>query len=373
MSTLIDVGGNLAVATGAAGLSFAASWAGTWPLRGTSRTIVRHHRRGMLAGLAATAAVVFPAVFLVDAVTWVGAALFPTTGEPHWTGFIGPVVDFLLLGYPAVVAAAVGWTVNHPATDARDFEHLRGLAAGYTVTWAVICGVALGVPALLATGLDVATSVLPVAAIGLTMALLPRLTKRYQDLRPLDDEERAVFEEGFALAGVDPADQPIEVIETDPGDDRIGMLVLGVRWRRVVFVRDTVFDAFDREHLPVLAALLGASARSWRRDVRALAAGALVGVIVLAAVTAESTLGFMLFLLAVFAVAVLWLATSLAARRLTYRNDDRVADQAGAGTVADALVALADRGAADDSRIARLMLMVPSVDRRVQRLRERAE
>lgn len=378
MSTVARVLAPVGVALFAGSVSLAAGWVASRGVRGDVTSAAHYHRRSRQAGLLVGFVLLLPTL-LVDPVWWFGAAVTPLSAD--WTPVYGRLVALVALLYPVSVAAAAGWWLNYRVTGADDGPALRGLALASAVVLGGLLAVLLGVPLLAGGAAAPLAALVPLGVLQTVRALLPKLAVGNADPPEPDDDQRAVLAEAFDLVGMDVEDWTVRISEVQTGgadDDRgqlVGMNVSGVRRNRLIQVSDTLFEVLPADQQRVALARIALSARSWHREVRTLVAGVLFGTVTLLGATLgfTSLLGVGLMVLSLLGLPFAWVAAALLVRRFTYRSDDELADRVGPEAVADALQALEDHGGGGIGIFVRLVWMVPSTDRRIRRLRERAD
>jgi hypothetical protein len=362
----------------AAAFSLGAAWAVSRGVRGDVASAGRYYRRSLRVGLYVGMILLLPTL-LVDPVWWFGAAVTPLSAA--WTPAYGRLVAFTVLLYPVAFAAVVGWWLNYRVTGARDDTGLLARALGSAVVLGGLLAVLLGIPLVAGGEAAPLAALIPLAVLQTFRALVPALALRNADPPEPDDDQLAVLAEAFGLVGMDVDDWTVHISEVqadgteDDHDQLVGMNVVGVRSNRLLLVSDTLFEVLPADEQRVALARLALSARSWLREVRTLVFGVLFGTVALLAATAgfTSALGAVLLLVSLLAVPVVWVVAALVLRRSTYRHDDRLAEVVGADEVADVLETLDKRGGGGIGLVGRLVYMVPSTERRVRRLRQRAD
>lgn len=213
-----------------------------------------------------------------------------------------------------------------------------------------------------AAGHPVVVGVLPVVAVTVVVAAIPRLVVSDDDIVPLSAAPNDVVERAIERTGYDR--DRVRII-TDPNEDQWRPFKVGFDPFARVFVPESAFDAFDEDALE--ATLVVLTQRSLFRLYRVLTAGLWVGgaFVILMGVTSETGVLVLGLTLLVALPLMIW-----GGFRLVYRNDARAADQVGAERVATAHLRLREEwGGGEPSRGTRYVQMTPSVDQRVERLR----
>ncbi|QLH80634.1 M48 family metalloprotease [Halosimplex pelagicum] len=198
----------------------------------------------------------------------------------------------------------------------------------------------------------------------------PWLVRLLQSTRAPTEAERERLARLCEAAGLDV--RKVRVLEVADAKQALA-LVRGLPERRHLFVSDYLLSELDDEHLRGCLALQAGRARVAHLEARAtvvvgtvvFAAGPLVGVITVPGV-GGGTVALVVFLAGVLA---LW-----AGRRLVYRADAYAADRTSRETVESTIRGLADLNDApmEWGRLTALRRMEPSLNRRIDRLRDRA-
>jgi len=373
MSALLASAGALAAVSLGAALSF-----GLYSRRfrdvADATTALTRIRRAFRVGLPVVYVVALSAMVATGWLDVVDAAIGALPGGESVVG--GAVTIVAGLGVPAVAVGAGYFGALPVVRDLREVDVSAGTvavrfaryAAGFAATLVVaVLGVALAGSSL-GTGAGFAAAV--AVLLGLAWAGSPWLVRLFQSTRSPTDDERERLARLCADAGFDPhAVHVLELADTK----RAFAFVRGLPGRRHLFVSDYLLAELDDGTLRAYLALQAGRARVKHLEARlaVVVATTLVVLNSLFGTVEIPGVGGGTVALAALGAGIFGLWTG---RRLVYRADGYAVDR----TSREAVEAAIERFAAlNDApmawgRLTALRRMEPSLNRRIDRLRDRA-
>jgi hypothetical protein len=280
----------------------------------------------------------------------------------HWFAqvFLAVLVAFAG-GLPAV---ATSGAVVRIVVDGEPFRtSARDAALGLVPTGIAGLGGTVALIVAAKSAVPASVAVVPPLTILAYSASLGAITVRTRTTEPASAAPTAAVERALERTGFDP-----DRVHLLPDDSEVGWrpAVAGLGPTKRVIVPPSSFEDYDDETLETLLVMLTRSGRL--RVYRIVAGWSVVGAALTVVLAGErlstAAVGGAVLLTFIGAPAAVW-----GGRRIVYRNDAAVAATLGADRVVDALVAQDERRGGDEPSLLQcLLVMMPSIEKRVERL-----